>query len=263
MSHTSAKRKKINLNADVGESFGQYTIGNDVELIPLIESASIACGMHAGDPCTMAKTVGLALSYNKSIGAHPGFDDRWGFGRRQITMRPKDLELFVIYQIGALQAIADAQGGKVTHVKPHGALNNMAHDDIDYALAIARAIKAIDSNLVFVANVGSAMHKAGEKLGIPVARESYIDRMYDNDGKMLSRDQPNAMIRDPAKAVEHVLGIVMDGAITSVTGKKIPVSVDTFCVHGDELTAIDVTYAVRNALINADFEVVPIPQLDQ
>jgi len=262
MSHTSENRKKININADVGESFGKYAIGNDAELIPLIESASIACGMHAGDPCTMARTVRIALENKKSIGAHPGFDDRWGFGRRQIHMRPDDLELFVAYQIGALQAIASIQGAKVSHVKPHGALNNMAHDNGDYAMAIGRAIKAVDPDLVYVANVGSAMNEAGERLGIRVAKESYIDRSYGDDGKMLSRDRDDAVIKDPSQAIDHVLRIVEDGEITSISGKKIPVSVETFCVHGDEPTAVDVTSAVRGALIKADYDIVPIPQLD-
>jgi len=262
MSQTSNKRKTININADVGESFGHYSMGNDSELIPLIESANIACGMHAGDPCTMSKTVQMAVSNDKSIGAHPGFDDRWGFGRRQIRMRPDDLELLVIYQIGALQAIAGLHGGVVTHVKPHGALNNMAHDDTDYAMAISRAIKAIDCDLVFVANVGSAMQRIGEKLGLRIARESYIDRMYDDNGKMLARDNPKSMIRDPAKAVDHVLGIIQDEAITSISGNKIPASVETFCVHGDEPTSIEVTRAVRMALIGVGFDIVPIPQLD-
>lgn len=247
----------------MGESFGRYAVGNDNELIPLIESASIACGMHAGDPCTMARTVRIALSHDKSIGAHPGFDDRWGFGRRQIQMRPEDLELFVAYQIGALQAIAATQGAKVTHVKPHGALNNMAHLDTDYALAIGRAIKAVDADLVYVANVGSAMHHAGEMLGVRVAKESYIDRAYGDDGIMLSRERDDAVISDPAQAVDHVLGIVENDEITSVSGKKIPACVETFCVHGDEPTAVDVTQAVRGALLNAGYEIVPLPQLSQ
>ncbi|MCB1470301.1 MAG: 5-oxoprolinase subunit PxpA, partial [Rhizobiaceae bacterium] len=155
---------KININADIGEGYGKFKMGNDEELMRLIGSANIACGMHAGDPTIMVQTVEFAKRENVSIGAHPGFNDVWGFGRRQIRMNPLDLEYSVTYQIGALQALAASRGARVTHVKPHGALNNMAHDDIDIAMAVGRGIKAADPDLVFVANVGSQMTRAGEQL---------------------------------------------------------------------------------------------------
>lgn len=252
---------KININADVGESFGRYKIGNDEELLPLIGSASIACGVHAGDPVVMARTVDIAIKYGLSIGAHPGFDDRWGFGRRRIEMRPDELELLVTYQIGALQGIAAGRGARVTHVKPHGALNNMAIQDREYALAIGRGIRAADPNLVYVANVGSAMHRAAEELGLTVAREFYADRNYDDDGNIISRKFAQAMITDPKLAADHVVRAVTEGKVVSVTGKHVDIAVDSICIHGDEPTAVVVAGAVRKALGTAGYEIVPLPDL--
>lgn len=252
---------QVNINADVGESFGRYSLGNDAELLPLIGSASIACGVHAGDPVTMAATVRMALESGLSIGAHPGFDDRWGFGRRQIDMNPWDLEQLVVFQIGALKGIAAAQGAQVTHVKPHGALNNMAIINKDYAMAIGRAIKTIDPDLTFVANFGSCMHQAADELGLRVAREFYADRRYDDDGNIISRKNPVAMIKDADQAAEQVLRAVRDGVVISVSGKEVPVTVDSICIHGDEPTAVPVARAVRTALIDAGWDLVTIPRL--
>ncbi|MBP6020463.1 MAG: 5-oxoprolinase subunit PxpA [Burkholderiaceae bacterium] len=251
----------INLNADIGESYGKYTIGSDSELMSLIGSANIACGMHAGDPTIMVKTVNMALNQGVSIGAHPGFNDIWGFGRRQIKMSPIDLEYLITYQIGALQAIAQAQSAVVTHVKPHGALNNMAHDSEDYAMAIGRGIKAADRDLIFVANAGSQMTLAGARLGLRVANESYVDRRYDDNGKMLSRERDDAVIKDPIAAVEHVMRILEDKMITSISGKRIPCEVHSFCIHGDEPTAVPVAKALREALAQAGIQVLTLPEL--
>ncbi len=252
---------KININADIGESFGKYKIGNDADLMPLIASANVACGMHAGDPVIMAKTVRLALENKVSIGAHPGFNDIWGFGRRQIRMNASELEYFVTYQIGALQALARAQGATVTHVKPHGALNNMAHDDEAYAMAIGRGIKAADPTLIYVANAGSEMTRAGERLGLRVSNESYADRIYDDTGKMASRDRPDAVIHDPKVAADQVLRIIEEKALVCASGKRIPAKIHTFCIHGDEPTAVPLMIAVRAALADAGVSIVPLPSL--
>ena len=252
---------RININADIGESYGKWCLGNDQALMELIGSANIACGMHAGDASIMADTITLAIRNQVSLGAHPGFNDIWGFGRRQIIMRPRDLELLVTYQIGALQALARAQGATITHVKPHGALNNMAHDRNDYALAIGRGIKAADAGLIYVANVGSEMEKAAQSLGLRVARESYADRLYDDSGKMLSRENPDAVIRDPQQAVEHVLRILEEKALVSTSGKRIPVEVDTFCIHGDEPTAVPIAKALVAALKREGIDIVTLPDL--
>lgn len=252
---------KINLNADIGESYGRFQVGNDAQLMPLIGSANIACGMHAGDPTFMCQTIGLAMENGVSIGAHPGFNDVWGFGRRQIRMSPRDLEYLVTYQIGALQALAKARGATVTHVKPHGALNNMAHDDLEYALAVGRGIRAADPDLIYVANVGSQMSRAAEQLDLQVANESYVDRIYDDNGKMVSREREDAVIKDPDVAAQHVLRIIEEGALISASGKRIPAKVHTFCIHGDEPTAVVVAQRVNATLEKAGIKVVSIPEM--
>ena len=252
---------KVNINADIGEGYGKYNIGNDTELMPLIGSANVACGMHAGDPTIMVRTVKLALENGVSIGAHPGFNDIWGFGRRQIRMRPIDLEYLVTYQIGALKALAGSNGARVTHVKPHGALNNMAHDDLDYALAIGRGIKAADRELIYVANAGSQMTRAAEQLGLRYANEAYVDRIYDDNGKMASRERDDAVITDPEQAARQVLCILEEKALISSSGKRIPAMVHTFCIHGDEPTAVPVMRKVRERIAAAGIEVVSLPTL--
>src|SRR5947209_8939691 len=197
--------RMINLNADMGEGFGAYSIGNDDAILKIIRSASIACGFHAGDPVTMRKVVRRAKEEGVSIGAHPGFDDLWGFGRRRIDMAADDLEYIIAYQIGALNAFAAYVGEKVTHLKPHGALNNIAAENIDYALAIGRAIKAVDRDIIYVALSGSEMEKAGHELGLKVAREGFCDRQYDDDGNLTSRKIPGSVYHDPEVAKKQVL----------------------------------------------------------
>lgn len=248
----------INMNADMGEGYGAYDIGNDDAILKIIRSASIACGFHAGDPVTMRHLVQRAKEEGVSIGAHPGFNDLWGFGRRRIDMNPEHLECLIAYQIGALQGMAAYVGEKVTHVKPHGALNNMAAENADYAMAIGRAIKAVDRDIVYVTNVGSEMEKAGHKLGLKVAREGYCDRLYDDDGSLTSRKIPGAVIKDPAVATKHVVRMVVDGEIVSRNGKRISHRVDTLCVHGDEPTAIELARAVREGLEAAGVKIVPL-----
>jgi 5-oxoprolinase (ATP-hydrolysing) subunit A len=239
---------QININADVGESFGRWRMGSDEELMPLIDSASIACGMHAGDPTVMANAVACALKHGVSIGAHPGFNDLWGFGRRVMRMAARDLEQLVLYQIGALQAIARAQGAQVVHVKPHGALNNMAHDDADLATALAHAVHAADPNLIFVASVGSQMALAAGRMGLRVANEVYADRRYGTGGHLLSRDRADALISDPAEAVAHVRRMLNAQAVFSIEGECLPTDIHTVCVHGDGPHALGIATAVRAAL---------------
>jgi 5-oxoprolinase (ATP-hydrolysing) subunit A len=251
----------VNLNADMGEGFGAYDIGDDDAILKIIRSASIACGSHAGDPLTMRHVVQRAKEEGVSIGAHPGFNDLWGFGRRRIDMNPEHLEYLIAYQIGALQAMAAYVGEKVTHLKPHGALNNMAAENADYAMAIGRAIKAVDRDIIYVANVGSEMEKAGRKLGLKVAREGYCDRLYDDDGNLTSRKIPGAVIKDPVVATKHVVRMVVEGEIVSRNGKRIPRRVDTLCVHGDEPTAIALARAVRAGLEAAGVKIVPLTEM--
>jgi len=251
----------VNLNADMGESFGAYSIGDDDAILKIIRSASIACGFHAGDPLTMRHVVRRAKEEGVSIGAHPGFNDLWGFGRRRIDMKPEHLEYIIAYQIGALQAMAAYVGEKVTHLKPHGALNNMAAENAEYAMAIGRAIKAVDSSIIYVTNVGSEMEKAGRELGLKVAREGYCDRQYDDDGNLTSRKIPGAVIKDPAVVAKHVVNMVVDGVIVSRNGKRIERRVDTLCVHGDEPTGVATARAARAALEAAGVKIVRLPEM--
>lgn len=253
---------KINLNADMGEGFGAYDIGNDEALLGIIRSANVACGFHAGDPVVMRRLVMRAKDEGVSIGAHPGFNDISGFGRRRIDMKPDELEYAVAYQIGALQAMAAYAGLAVTHVKPHGALNNMAAENGDLAQAIGRAIKTVDPGLIYVALAGSEMQKAGEALGLTVACEGFADRLYDDDGNLTSRKIPGSVIRDPQVARDRVVQMVQEQAVTSRNGKTIPCRIDSICVHGDEPTAVEVARVVRQGLEQAGIQVVPLPDME-
>lgn len=252
----------INLNADVGESFGRFTVGDDAGMMGIIKSASIACGFHAGDPTIMAGAVRQALAQGVSIGAHPGFNDLWGFGRRQIKTSLRDLEYMVTYQIGALQAMAHGAGGRVTHVKPHGALNNMAHDDADYATAVARGIRAADPDLIFVANCCSEMVIAGHAAGLRVAHEAYVDRRYEDSGQLRSRKHADALITDADAAVKQVLAFMHEGAIVTHSGQRIPTRIDTFCTHGDEPAGTMLAGAVRRALEQNGVQIVPLTAIE-
>ncbi|MBI4193809.1 MAG: 5-oxoprolinase subunit PxpA [Betaproteobacteria bacterium] len=251
----------VNLNADMGEGFGAYHIGDDDSILKIIRSASIACGFHAGDPVTMRQVVQRAKEEGVSIGAHPGFNDLWGFGRRRIDMKPEHLEYIIAYQIGALQAMAAYVGENVTHVKPHGALNNMAAENLDYAMAIGRAIKAVDRNIIYVTNFGSEMEKAGRELGLKVAREGYCDRQYEDDGTLTPRKIPGSVIKDPEAAAKQVVNLVVNGVIISRNGKRIEQRVDTLCVHGDEPTGVATARMARNALEAAGVKIMRLPDM--
>jgi 5-oxoprolinase (ATP-hydrolysing) subunit A len=253
--------KQINLNADIAEGWGAYDIGNDADLMRIVKSASVACGFHAGDPNTMHRLCMLAKEQGVSVGAHPGFNDLWGFGRRRIQMKPADLEYMIAYQIGALKAMAAYAGLKVTHLKPHGALNNMAAEDESYAMAIGRAIKTVDRDIIYVAPFGSQMEKAALSLGLPLAREGFADRQYEDDGSLTSRSIPGSVLKDPAAACKQVLRMVLEGEIVSRTGRLIKADVHTICVHGDEATGVAVGRAVRDALEKAGVAVVPLTEM--
>src|SRR5499433_2897885 len=251
----------INLNADMGEGFGAYDIGDDAGLLKILRSASIACGFQAGDPVTMRRVVTEAVAQGVSIGAHPGFNDLWGFGRRRIDMNPSELEYMTAYQIGALQAMACYAGAKVTHLKPHGALNNMAAEDIELALAIGRAIKTVDRDIIYVALAGSQMEKAARELGLRLAREGFCDRLYDDDGNLTSRKVPGAVLHDPAVIKERVVNMVVNDEIVSRNGKRLTVRLDTLCVHGDEPSGVIVARAARQGLETAGVRVVTLPEM--
>jgi UPF0271 protein len=253
--------KMINLNADIAEGWGAYDIGNDAELMKIVKSASVACGFHAGDPNTMHRLCMLAKQEGVSVGVHPGFNDLWGFGRRRIQMKASDLEYMIAYQIGALQAMASYAGLKVTHLKPHGALNNMAAENADYAMAIGKAIKTVDRSIIYVALYGSEMEKAARKLDLPLAQEGFADRKYDDDGNLASRAIPGTVLKDPKEAAAQALRMVQEGEVVSMNGKRVKVNVHTLCVHGDEATGVAVGRGVRAALEAAGIAVVPLPEM--
>jgi 5-oxoprolinase (ATP-hydrolysing) subunit A len=239
----------IDLNCDMGEGFGPWPMGDDEAMLDIVSSANIACGYHAGDPSIMFRTAETAKRKGVAIGAHPGFNDLHGFGRRVIRGdSPAEIERMVAYQIGAMQAVASLAGHKVTYVKAHGALNNMANEDMDLALAIARAIKGVDASLINVCMPGLLMEKASHAIGVPVAREIFADRTYEDDGTLTSRKKPGSVLRDAEFAAERILRAVQDRAITTVSGKRIPVEIDTICVHGDEPSAVAMARKVRAKL---------------
>jgi len=253
--------RKVNLNADMGEGFGAYDIGDDHRLLSFVGSANVACGMHAGDPNVMHRVVEAAMRAGVSVGAHAGFNDLWGFGRRRIEMSPRDLELLVAYQLGALQGIAAHVGTTVTHLKPHGALNNMAAEDAAYAEAIGRAIKAVDPSVIYLALAGSAMQRAGERLGLRVASEAFVDRLYDDDGNLTSRRVPGAVITDPAVAADRTVAMVEQQVVFTRGGRTLSTRIDTLCIHGDEPTACELGAAVHKALDAAGVDLVTLPEM--
>jgi len=230
-------------------------------MLEVIGSASIACGFHAGDASVMRRVVMEARARGVSIGAHPAFNDLWGFGRRAIEMRADDLESMIAYQIGALQAMARYADLPVTHVKAHGALSNMAAVRRDYAEAIGRAIRAVDDTLIYVAVGGTEMERAGEALGLRVAREAFVDRLYEDDGNLTPRRIPGAVITDPQAAAARAVRMVREQAVIARSGAVLPRRIDTLCVHGDEATGVAVARAARAALDAAGIDLVPLPQM--
>jgi len=246
---------QIDLNGDVGESFGAYEIGHDAALIPILTSVNIACGFHAGDPGVMRATVALAREHGSAIGAHPGFPDLVGFGRREIKATPREVEDFVAYQIGALAAIAAAQGVRLAHVKPHGALYNMAARDVELADAIARAIAAVDPTLKLFGLPGSKALEAAHRHNVRAVSEAFADRAYRRDGSLVPRSEPGAVIDDEAVVVSRAVAIARDRMIVAADGTRVPLDVQTICVHGDTRGAAVLASKIRTALSDAGIEV--------
>lgn len=248
--------KQIDLNSDLGESFGAYTIGNDSEVLRYVSSANIACGLHAGDPFVMHRTVRLALERGAALGAHPGLMDLAGFGRRTIPTKPEEAYDLVVYQVGALAAFVKAEGGRLQHVKPHGALYNMAAKDMALAEAVARAVHDVDPSLVLYGLAGSCLVRAAEAEGLAAASEVFADRTYQDDGSLTPRSQPGAVLTDDEAAIRQVLGMALCGTVTTVTGKEIPVRADTVCIHGDSPKALDFARRIRERLLGEGIEIV-------
>ncbi|MBT2263069.1 5-oxoprolinase subunit PxpA [Bacillus safensis] len=224
---------QVDINCDLGESFGQYTIGADEQILEYVTSANIACGFHAGDPTVMRKTVRMALDKGVKIGAHPGLQDLAGFGRRPMAISAEEAYDLVIYQIGALSAFLKAEGGTMQHVKPHGALYNMAAKNTELSESIAQAVYDVDPNLVLFGLSGSELALAGERIGLQVAHEVFSDRTYQTDGTLTSRREPHALIKEDERAVQQVVRMVREGRVRTVQGEDIELKADTVCIHGD------------------------------
>jgi len=238
--------KTIDLNCDMGESYGAWKMGNDAEVMRYITSANIACGFHGGDPATIRKTVALALERGVAIGAHPSLPDRQGFGRRVMQIKPQEMYDLVVYQAGAVEAFARAAGARLHHVKCHGALYNMAATDEALSEAMVRAVKDLGGTMLYALS-GSKTHEPAKRAGIRVAGEVFADRGYADDGTLAPRDLPGGLIEDPAQAVKQALAMIEQGYVTSLSGRRIPVAADTLCLHGDQPGAVAFARALRQA----------------
>ncbi|MEL6478254.1 MAG: 5-oxoprolinase subunit PxpA [Pseudomonadota bacterium] len=253
--------RRININADMAEGFGAYDIGDDSALLDIVKSVNIACGMHGGDAGIMRRVAMAAAEREVSIGAHPGFNDLWGFGRRQIRMAAEEVEYLVAYQIGALQGMAAYAGIRVSHVKAHGALNNMACVDRAYAMAIARAVKTVDPGLIHLVMPGTEMERATEEAGLTLAREAFVDRTYEPGGTLSPRSLAGSVLTDPDSTAARTVEMVRTGRIISRQGQAMEIGFDSLCVHGDEPTSVAVAKATRAALEADGVEIVPLPEM--
>lgn len=238
----------IDLNSDIGESFGIYRLGSDREVLAHVTSANIACGFHAGDPHTIANTVRAAIDAGVAIGAHPGFPDLQGFGRRNMHLNPDEVYNITVYQVGALKAFAEAAGGRLAHVKIHGALHNQAVRDKNLSRALCAAVKAVDQGLIFFALAGSELVNAAHEIDLAVAQEVFADRTYQDDGSLTSRNDPRAMITDVEVSIRQVLDMLLNRTVRSLSGHLVPVQPDTLCIHGDQPGAAEFAFRIREVL---------------
>lgn len=247
--------RAVDLNCDCGEGFGAYAMGDDEAMLGIVTTANVACGFHAGDPDIMAATFALAKRRGVAVGAHPGFADRAGFGRRPMALSEAEIERLVAYQVGAAEALAARAGHRLTHVKPHGALSNLAMTDGGLARAIARATKAVDPTLMFLAVAGTELDRAGVAEGLKTVREVFADRGYTEDGHLAPRSAAGAVLHDAGEAAERAVAMMEEGAVFALSGKRVPVGVDSICVHGDTPGAVAMARAVRAALERAQIVV--------
>ena len=246
---------KVDLNSDLGESFGAYKMGNDQEILKNVTSANVACGFHAGDPAVMRKTVKMAIESGCAIGAHPGMQDLVGFGRRKLEITPDEAYEIVLYQVGALAAFVKAEGGKLQHVKPHGALYNMAAKDYELAKAICQAIKEVDDSLILLALSNSEMLRAAKDTGLSAASEVFADRAYERDGSLVSRSRKGSMIEDETLAVNRVIRMAKEGVVEAIDKSVVSIEADSVCVHGDGVKALEFVKKIRKGLLEEGIEV--------
>ena len=252
---------EININCDLGESSKLHSTENDPLLLEIVNSANIACGYHAGDKPTMEKTIKISKKNKVSIGAHPSFNDPENFGRKRLNLPSSEIKKLIIDQINILSNVAVKVGAKVTHVKPHGALNNMACENYDLAKIISESIMQVNKELIFLVPTGSQMEKAGKKLSMKIAAEIFADRNYEDDGNLVSRSKENAMITDPEIAKKHVIKMVESQALNCYSGKQIPCEIDSVCVHGDGKSAVDTAKQIREGLIKSGVTLNPLDKM--
>ena len=252
---------EININCDLGENSKLHSTENDPLLLKIVNSANIACGYHAGDKPTMEKTIEISKKNNVSIGAHPSFNDPENFGRKRLNLPSSEITKLVINQINILSDVANKTGMKVTHVKPHGALNNMACENYDLAKVISESIIQVNKELIFLVPTGSQMEKAGKKLGMKVAVEIFADRNYEDDGNLVSRSKDNALIVDPEIAKKHVIKMVQNQAINCYSGKQISCEIDAICVHGDGSSAVNTAKQIKEGLIKSGVTLKPLDKM--
>ena len=238
---------QIDLNCDLGESFGAWQIGNDRQILPLISSANVACGFHASDPVVMRKTVQAAAKAGVAVGAHPGYPDLMGFGRRAMTLSSDEARSYMLYQLGALDAFCRTAGLRLQHVKPHGALYNMASKDYQLARDLCEAVASYDPELILLGLSGGELLHAAADIGLPFASEVFADRAYEEDGSLVSRSKPGSMITDEEEAIRRVIRMVREGKVTAITGRDIPIRADSVCVHGDGPQALAFVQKIREA----------------
>ena len=250
---------QVDMNCDLGEGYGAFRVGSDAEIMPHITSANVACGFHAGDPMIMAQTIGLAKRCKVAVGVHPGYPDLLGFGRREMQLTSQEVKNYTIYQIGALQALAKVAGVNLQHVKPHGALYNQAAKDKKTSEGIIEAVRAFDDRLIVLAPPESVLAKVAVAAGLRVALEFFADRAYNADGSLVSRKQPNSIIKDPQKLVERAVKVLEEKSVLAVDGETVSLSeVHTICVHGDTPAAVKLLEALKKGLIKAGVEVKPV-----
>ena len=254
---------EININCDLGESSKLHSTENDPLLLKIVNSANIACGYHAGDKPTMEKTIEISKENNVSIGAHPSFNDPENFGRKRLNLSSSEITKLIIDQINILSNVANKTGMKVTHVKPHGALNNMACENYELAKVISESIMKVDKDLIFLVPTGSLMEKAGKILGIKIATEIFADRNYEDDGNLVSRSKPNALITDPEEAKRHVLSMVKNQALNCHSGKKITCEIDSVCIHGDNESSLATAKSIKDNLVENGLILKPLNKMQK
>ena len=254
---------EININCDLGEKSKLHNNKNDPFLLGIVNSASVACGYHAGDEATMDQVIKISKENNVSIGAHPSFNDPENFGRKRMNLSSSEIRKLIIDQYEILQRIAFDHNENVTHVKPHGALNNMACEDIELATTVAKAVNEIGKDIIYLVPTGSKMEKAAKKLNMKIACEIFADRNYEDDGNLVSRSKPNALITDPEQAKKHVLSMVQNQAINCLSGKQIPCEIDSVCIHGDNIRSLETAKSIKNDLVKNGLILKPLNKMEK